>query len=213
MESHQTDRTMFSKSYMTRIRIAVAMDKLCEEKPFKKIRIEDIVTESGVSRSNFYHNFEDKYAVVNWIADVCHEDGIFRIGRDLTWLEGHLITTREMDRFKRLFHSADIGADYESPVPHFVRMRQENLRETIVEYQHLPLTDELEFQLRGFPYCESRMSAMFRMGELPYGLERFCELLVGMTPAALHAALEQPALRVPSPMMRRAGLVEGLMEA
>ena len=198
MAGHQNERTMFSRSYMTKIRIVVAMDRLCEEKPFKKIRIEDIVTASGVSRSNFYHNFEDKYSVVTWIGNICHEDGIFRIGRDLTWEAGHLITTREMTRFKRLFISAGEGTDYESPVPHFIRKRQQNLRETITQYQHLDLTEELEFQTCAFPYCECIMSGKFRNDELDYDVETFCKLLIEMTPPALYQALEHPA-RLASP--------------
>lgn len=186
---------MFSKSYITKLRIAEAMDRLCETKPFKKIRVEDIVTESGVSRSNFYHNFEDKYDVVTWLGAVCHKNGVFRIGRDLTWFEGHLNTTRDMDRFRCLFTS--VGPEdrqYDLPVPQFVRSRQENLRETVVEYQHLELTDELEFQICGLAHVEVTMSAMFRNRELPYDLETFCKLMVDFTPRELYHALERPAV-------------------
>ena len=187
---------VYSRSYLTKMKVAEAMDRLCQEKPFGKIRIDDVVRESGVSRSNFYHNFEDKNAVVNWLSVQCHENGIFRIGRDLTWFEGHMITTRDMARFSCLFREAGVSADYDAAVPSFVRRRQQNLRETILEFQHKPITDQLEFEILAFPACEVTMASSFRNGELPYTLKQFCEHLVAMTPRELYAALEHPASHV-----------------
>ena len=106
------DQRVYSRSYLTKLRVAEAMDRLCAAMPFARVRIEDIVRESGVSRSNFYHNFSDKNAVVTWIAEQCHANGIFRIGRDLTWFEGHMITTRDMARFRTLFNSAAGSTEY-----------------------------------------------------------------------------------------------------
>lgn len=187
---------IYSRSYLTKMKVAEAMDRLCHQRPFGKIRIEDIVRESGVSRSNFYHNFEDKNAVVNWLSLQCHENGIFRIGRDLTWFEGHLITTRDMARFSCLFREAGASDDYDAAVPSFVRRRQQNLRETIIEFQRKPLTDQLEFEILAFPTCEVAMASRFRNGELPYTLKQFCEHLVAMTPRELYAALEHPVSHV-----------------
>lgn len=183
---------IYSRSYLTKLRVAEAMNRLCTDIPFSKIHVDDIVKESGVSRSNFYHNFEDKYAVVNWIGKQCHEDGIFRIGRDLTWFEGHMITTREMSKFNALFASASEGREYHSAVPSFIRDRQKNLAETITDFQHEKITDKLAFQIESFPYCESIMTNKYRRGELPYRLQEFCECLVAATPPLLYEALEHP---------------------
>lgn len=188
-----SDRKMYSRSYLTKLRVAEAMNRLCADTPFARIRVEDIVRESGVSRSNFYHNFEDKYAVVNWIGRQCHDEGIFRIGRDLTWLEGHMITTREMSKFNALFASASVGLEYQSAVPSFVRDRQKNLTQTVTEFQHREITAALAFQIEAFPYCESIMTNKFRSGELPYEMREFCEYLVASTPRLLYEALEHPA--------------------
>lgn len=187
-----SDEKIYSRSYLTKLRVAEAMNRLCADTPFARIHIEDIVRESGVSRSNFYHNFEDKYAVVNWIGHQCHEDGIFRIGRDLTWLEGHMITTREMAKFNALFASASVGREYQSAVPSFVRERQKNLTQTVTEFQHREITEALAFQIEAFPYCESIMTNKFRSGELPYEMREFCEYLVASTPRLLYEALEHP---------------------
>ena len=107
------------------------MNRLCADTPFARLHIEDIVRESGVSRSNFYHNFEDKYAVVNWIGHQCLRDGIFRIGRDLTWLEGPRITTREMAKFNALFASASVGREVPVGGALVREERQKNLTQTV----------------------------------------------------------------------------------
>lgn len=189
--SSSSSTRVYSRSYLTKMKIVEAMNELCLEKPFDKIRIDDIVQKSGVSRSNFYHNFEDKNAVVNWFGMQCHENGIFRIGRDLTWFEGHMITTRDMAQYQRLFDSASAESDYNAAVPFFIRKRTQNLRETIVDYQKKPLTSQLEFETLAFPTCEVSMAARFRQGELPYTLKEFCEHMVAMTPPELYAALEK----------------------
>ncbi len=231
------DQRVYSRSYLTKLRVAEAMDRLCAAMPFARVRIEDIVRESGVSRSNFYHNFSDKNAVVTWIAEQCHANGIFRIGRDLTWFEGHMITTRDMARnfyhnfsdknavvtwiaeqchangifrigrdltwfeghmittrdmarFRTLFNSAAGSTEYAAAEPYFVRARQHNLVETLTDYQHRAIDEQLSFQIEAWPHCELVMAGKFRAGALPYGLKAFCNYLVAMTPRELYEALE-----------------------
>ncbi|MCI2240783.1 TetR/AcrR family transcriptional regulator [Adlercreutzia faecimuris] len=186
------DQRVYSRSYLTKLRVAEAMDRLCAAMPFARVRIEDIVRESGVSRSNFYHNFSDKNAVVTWIAEQCHANGIFRIGRDLTWFEGHMITTRDMARFRTLFNSAAGSTEYAAAEPYFVRARQHNLVETLTDYQHRAIDEQLAFQIEAWPHCELVMAGKFRAGALPYGLKAFCNYLVAMTPRELYEALEHP---------------------
>ena len=48
-----SDEKIYSRSYLTKLRVAEAMNRLCADTPFARIHIEDIVRESGVSRSNF----------------------------------------------------------------------------------------------------------------------------------------------------------------
>ncbi len=191
------DGRIYSRSYLTKMRIIEAMNHLCETTSFNKIHISDIVAESGVSRSNFYHNFESKNAAASWISMQCHKDGIFRIGRDLTWFEGHLITTRKMTKFRNLVNSAGECTDYDGSVPSFVRMRQINLRETIENYQGIELTDLLEFQIQAHPHTELVMATEYREGKLNYPLRVFCEYMISLTPRALYEALEHPVTRPP----------------
>ena len=47
--------------------IAEGFKKLMSKKPFAKITISDITTESGFNRQTFYYHFHDKYDLLNWI--------------------------------------------------------------------------------------------------------------------------------------------------
>ena len=56
-----------SKGDITKREIAKAFKKLMEEKAFEHITISDIMNECGLNRLTFYHHFQDKYALLNWI--------------------------------------------------------------------------------------------------------------------------------------------------
>jgi AcrR family transcriptional regulator len=147
-----------SRSYRTKLKIAHAMNHLAEDTPFSKIHIAEIIEEAGISRSNFYHHFEDRNAVVNWLATVFYSSGLDQIGRSLTWFEGHLGTTRGFMQFKSLFTRAAENKEYGASQPSYVRHRQQNLIETITEYKHLSITPKLAFQIEALPYSEVIMS-------------------------------------------------------
>jgi len=51
----------------TRQALADAMRSLMVEKPFPKIRVEDICSRACTSRKSFYYYYKDKYDLVNWI--------------------------------------------------------------------------------------------------------------------------------------------------
>lgn len=49
--------------------IAQALEELLSTKTLDKITVKEIVEKSGVNRQTFYYNFEDIYALVEWIFD------------------------------------------------------------------------------------------------------------------------------------------------
>lgn len=51
----------------TRHLIAQALEDLLRQKTLDKITVKEIVEKSGVNRQTFYYNFEDIYALVEWI--------------------------------------------------------------------------------------------------------------------------------------------------
>lgn len=52
---------------------AQAVERLLTTRTLEEITVADIVAESGLSRSNFYNHFTDKYDLINWRHSVIHE--------------------------------------------------------------------------------------------------------------------------------------------
>ena len=51
----------------TKLLIANSLRKLMKKKSLDKIKIREIVEDSGVNRQTFYYHFQDIYALVEWI--------------------------------------------------------------------------------------------------------------------------------------------------
>ncbi|MGT2844033.1 dihydroxyacetone kinase transcriptional activator DhaS [Streptococcus hongkongensis] len=54
-------------SLITKKRIAKALKKELEKKPFDKISVVDIMDKAGIRRQTFYNHFIDKYELLDWI--------------------------------------------------------------------------------------------------------------------------------------------------
>lgn len=183
----------YSRAYLTKLGIAKAMNDLCKTTAFDSLRVETIIEAANCSRSSFYHHFTDKNDAVNWISLQCYTRGIDQIGRKLTWFEGHLATTKAMGRFSDLFVSAKDGNSYDSARPFFIRHRQENLTETLVDFQHREMTDVLAFQIEALPHVEMVMSNNFIRGKYDFGIKEFCRLIITLVPPELYSALAVPS--------------------
>lgn len=186
---------IYSRSHRTKLNIARSLNELCQKRPFSKIPIEAVATEANVSRSSFYHHFEDKNDVVKWLSRQCYANGIDQIGRTLTWFEGHLVTTKEMERYSKLFVSAASSTEYNAGRPFFIRHRQSTLAETITDYQHAELTTLLLFQIEALPQVEMIMANNYINGSYEVSLKEFCSMMVSLVPRELYTALEEPVDR------------------
>lgn len=84
----------------TKRRLAMALKELLQEKPLKKITIQDIVERSHMTRQSFYYHFQDIYEVLELI---CQYELVDRIAyREeesfANWLE-HLVVLVEENRW------------------------------------------------------------------------------------------------------------------
>lgn len=84
----------------TKRRLAMALKELIQEKPLKKITIQDIVERSHMTRQSFYYHFQDIYEVLELI---CQYDLVDRIAFKEEesfgeWLE-HLVILVEENRW------------------------------------------------------------------------------------------------------------------
>ncbi|MCI8625344.1 MAG: TetR family transcriptional regulator [Lachnospiraceae bacterium] len=58
---------MERKKEMTKTLLGESLRELMEQYPFEKITIKMITDEAGVIRPTFYHYFQDKYEVLEWL--------------------------------------------------------------------------------------------------------------------------------------------------
>ena len=175
-----------------KIQILEAMCRLCESRPFSRLSVVDIAREAGMSRSNFYYHFNDRNDAVQWLSRSAFARGVDRIGRTLSWFDGHYTTTRALIPFKSLIVAASQNNGYSSAEMSYLRHRKANLCETIALRGETP-TDELLFQIEALAASEQRMTSSYIRGELgDMTPRRFCELLVSIVPQALRQATELP---------------------
>lgn len=84
----------------TKRRLAMALKELLQEKPLKKITIQDIVERSHMTRQSFYYHFQDIYEVLELICQYELVDRItYREEESFAeWLE-HLVVLVEENRW------------------------------------------------------------------------------------------------------------------
>lgn len=101
---------MLNHGSNTKERIAQALKTLSGRKSFRKITINDIAAECGMTRENFYYHFRDKYDIVNWIILKEIIDPISKTENFESWLR-ELIFAIDKDRgtYKRLV--GEVGRD------------------------------------------------------------------------------------------------------
>lgn len=192
---------MYSISYRTKMKLAQTLNTLCESMPYEKVHVDDIVKGAGISRSGFYYHFQDKPAIVLWLSAQSYAVGVNETGRTLTWLQGHMQTTKMFGVFKTLFVAAADDRKYRGGQPFYVRNRQENLKETLVRFHHKQLSPLLEFQIEALPYAEMVMANKFAAGKLDLTLAEYCEMMVSLVPRELYEALADPVNPIPDGML------------
>lgn len=84
----------------TKRKLAMALKELLQEKPLKKITIQDIVERSHMTRQSFYYHFQDIYEVLELICQYELVDRIaYKEEESFTeWLE-HLVALVEENRW------------------------------------------------------------------------------------------------------------------
>lgn len=94
----------------TKRRLAMALKELLQEKPLKKITIQDIVERSHMTRQSFYYHFQDIYEVLELICQYELVDQIaYKEEESFShWLE-HLVLLVEKNRwfYRKLLQELD----------------------------------------------------------------------------------------------------------
>lgn len=176
----------------TRLRIARAEADLLSEARFEDLTIDQICKRAKVSRSTFYYHFDDKFDVVQWHYDYVAQRYLAETGRTLTWMQALYRNTHEVLKLRELYLGAFATRGYQSLFSYSKRRRIETLRETLRDYHHVEVDEELEFQL--FALAESEVACISRWFKegMPYDLEQLCLYLVGIVPPRLFSILDNP---------------------
>ena len=186
-----SDRTKrFSTGFNTCMDVLTALSEVAADTPFEKISINQICDKAEISRATFYYHFKDKFDVVQWYFNLLAAEYLRKIGRSLTWAEGYRLHTLEALKYKDLFQAAFVNRGYQSLFKYAKRDRVKSLRETLVDYLHTDIDDELEFQIQVMADMEvGAVSRWFKDG-MDIDVDRFCAYLENVVPRRLHDLLD-----------------------
>lgn len=189
---------MGRSGFKTKLRIVRAIEELISDKPLERLRIQDICAAAGIGRSTFYSHFHDKYEALQWHLDMCFDSGFTQIGRTLTWMEGHLITSEAIAGFPNLERESIRANDYNAPMKYTMRRHYDILAETITEYKKHPLTPLLRFQIAALAAAEgSAVHHLLSSGDRLTPQTK-AEYLTSIVPHDLFKLLNVPAIEVPA---------------
>jgi len=91
-------------SVLTKKALLKALGHVLERKPFKKITVQDLTQECGISRMTFYYHFKDIYDMLEWALETEMEEMFKQSNQEncADWLQGCL----------RVFHFALAHKEY-----------------------------------------------------------------------------------------------------
>ncbi|MDD7740393.1 MAG: TetR/AcrR family transcriptional regulator C-terminal domain-containing protein [Fusicatenibacter sp.] len=109
----------------TKKTLSASLKKLMQQKPFSKITVSNLISESGLNRNTFYYHFEDIYALLRWTLEqeaievvrqfdlmVDYKDAILFV---LDYLQENNVMLKNIydslgrDELKRFFYNDFIG--------------------------------------------------------------------------------------------------------
>lgn len=174
----------------SKAKIFSALKAIAKEKDFDKISVREICDAAGVAKSTFYGNFQDKYAVVHWHYDMVMGAGADKIGRTLSWEEGHLITSFGFAAEKQLYDLARKSTDRNGLLPYGVRNREAVIIETLTHYRNIELTDKLRFQITALVAAEQAVVLRYLNSAKPIDVLNYVDNMIGIIPKELFNAMQ-----------------------
>ena len=205
----------FTAQYMvSKVKIFCALRDLLQESQMDSIRVTEICRVADVGKTTFYSHFKDKYEIIQWYTDLAHNIGVGQIGRSLTWERGHRFTTRAILAQKSTLVAASHSQDYNSVNSYSVRWRQDNLIETITNYQNISPTREMTLQVSALAAAEIALIQKALDSNETYSLQEIVNAMLSIVPDNLYKALEHPVMSVDDdPSIRLARAEYSLLEA
>ena len=119
-----------------------AIERLLVHRTLEEITVTDIVAESGLSRSNFYNHFTDKYDLVNWRHKAIHEQRMDEfIKGHVTYGELLRLSLEGMGAYKMVYANSLASDAYEALRSHILRLSVDGLHR-ILEASGVDVNDQ-----------------------------------------------------------------------
>jgi len=157
--------------------------------PINDITVSNICEKAGISRQTFYKYFDSKYDISFWYVLFCDELTLTEIGRTQSWHDGlrgfFKLLRREKDFYQYSAHKAYTeGADRAD------RHRSCVLKETLVDFRHLDLTEDLEFYVKAFAELFNTCVGDWFKSEMKISPEDMARMIANCVPRPLYEALD-----------------------
>lgn len=121
------------------------------KKPIQKMTVEEICRNCNISRRTFYNHFETKYSIYSWFLEIVRMLYPEKMGRSISLYEALLGTRRLFYAEKEFVYNAtsyikkaadDCSLGWQKWMSTY--------RETLTEYKHVTIDDDIENLLFGF---------------------------------------------------------------
>lgn len=173
------------KRKCTKEQIAYTTEKLLENISFKKLTINDIIENAGISKPTFYRYFQDKHDVVLWI----YENEIDRIASSETDLYTSSLNCYRFEHSKKEFFLSANAYKQQNNISETIYKRTFEWTANIIRKQcDGALTKNLEISINFFCagcgwlwqwWCSTDMEATpeemaeLTVGNIPYPLKQY----------------------------------------
>jgi len=177
------------RSVEIEMRILHAIDR-----PIQRISVDEICKRAGISRQTFYRHFKSKEVVPAWYSAWCEQFYLDEIGRTLSWEIGYGQHMRLMCKEATFLSTAlheGIEPPYFGGYPVSVR-RKRVLLDTLRDYRHVAITDDMLFCVEAFVHIETEVFARWCKEGLTRESSLYARRMLSIVPPMLYAALQLP---------------------
>lgn len=177
-----------SPELKAKLRILHAVDKSLD-----RMTITEICKNAGISRQTFYRHFKSKYDIPWWYCIYCRQFYLNEIGRTIDWKTGYYhhmrLIAQERDFFRKSIQYSINTPFGQTIMP---ENRQAVLFDTLENYRHVTVNDNLRFIVQVFSKLECEVLNDWFRSDGPTDLMRWTDDLVSLVPDRLYRALKIP---------------------
>lgn len=161
------------------------------DKPLEEISVKEICEKAGISRDTFYRHFSSKYDIAIWHGKLVQTAYIDEAGRTLDLLTGYRHHFRVLAEEYVFYRSAfkNLGRA-NNEFPEMNDHRKQTLIETLRDYRHVDIDDDMLFCIDAFVQLETMLITRWLSDGCSLDSDTFASRMVSMIPNRLYDAWE-----------------------